>query len=479
MINIDQPPVELHGPRQLFMAKIARHYYFQMAPDVAPWRRNVAAVNFESTHVIEPRILQYVSALGYRALGGERLWFPRLLSVIFYMIGGIFLWLTACRLASPGAALFTVAYYLFDPFGVVFSRSLQPDIPMLMLALIALWGLVRHGEHPAAGNWVLATVFGALAVLMKPQIVFMLGAVVGAAAIWKRGSWRGLFAPGYVAMMTVMLLPGVAHYGWHMTRPGYMSEMPSWFIAPSLWLSPNFWSRWLWHVQAVAGAAAVAGCLIGLVMGRPGLSRAVLVGGLLGFLAFGLVMTYGVRVHNYYSFPVVVIVALSIGPVCAGLAGLALGAAPGALRRAGVWAAALALIPLSLPDAYRDLVHHVPDYLRQVETCRRAGEAVDHSTRCIMMGSFSGEGLRYYGEVAGPMWPGSGRFEHERIWGMAPIGPAERLQRFRDQSPLDFFIITDFELLRGHPELKEYLARTFPVLRQADDYLIYDLRGRP
>ena len=88
--------------------------------------------------ILEPPIMEFAVATGYRVLGGERLWLPRLFSTIFWLTGGGFLYLIGKRVADGDAALFGTAFYLFLPFATVASRSFQPDPLMVMLMLASV-----------------------------------------------------------------------------------------------------------------------------------------------------------------------------------------------------------------------------------------------------------------------------------------------------------------------------------------------------
>ena len=74
-----------------------------------------------------PPVLELVASFAYLVSGGEHLWIPRLLSALFWMVGGVFLCLLARRMVSPNAAVFSVAFYLLVPYGVFASRAVMPD----------------------------------------------------------------------------------------------------------------------------------------------------------------------------------------------------------------------------------------------------------------------------------------------------------------------------------------------------------------
>ncbi len=72
---------------------MARGYYFEALESVPEWQRDLAILNKQKETIIEPPILELVASFAYRAIGGEYLWIPRLLSTIFWVTSGVFLYL--------------------------------------------------------------------------------------------------------------------------------------------------------------------------------------------------------------------------------------------------------------------------------------------------------------------------------------------------------------------------------------------------
>ena len=97
---------------QFRSALIGRSFYFAMDRSTPEWRREINTRSVERLPAKEPSLLPFAAALLYRAADGERLWIPRLLSTLAWMLGGVFLCLTAVRLLSPAAAVAGTAYYL-------------------------------------------------------------------------------------------------------------------------------------------------------------------------------------------------------------------------------------------------------------------------------------------------------------------------------------------------------------------------------
>src|SRR6478609_7656367 len=76
-------PLDFAPTRQLFSALKARSMYYAMLPasaNVPTWQREMAAK--QSTPVIEPPIIEILTALSYRVFG-ENLWIARTYSILF------------------------------------------------------------------------------------------------------------------------------------------------------------------------------------------------------------------------------------------------------------------------------------------------------------------------------------------------------------------------------------------------------------
>ncbi len=59
-------------------------------------------------------------------------------SSLFWLIGGIFLFLLACDFVSFDGAFVSTAYYLLFPYAILGSRSFQPD-PLMIMLIVAFW----------------------------------------------------------------------------------------------------------------------------------------------------------------------------------------------------------------------------------------------------------------------------------------------------------------------------------------------------
>jgi hypothetical protein len=103
--GLGDAPTDFVPERQYHSALLARGYYFDQLDSAPRWKRRLAELSSDQEELIEPLAMELTASLAYQVLGGERLWFPRLLSALFWVAGGVLLYLTALHFASRAGAL--------------------------------------------------------------------------------------------------------------------------------------------------------------------------------------------------------------------------------------------------------------------------------------------------------------------------------------------------------------------------------------
>jgi hypothetical protein len=137
--------------------------------------------------MLEPPLTEYLVSLIYRmAWAGRRFGTARYLTGLFWLIGGIFLYKTVQTLVSVDAALIAVGYYLFTPWGIIISRSFQPDSLMMMMFMISLYVIVRYFQETSWRSLILAGVLTGITLLLRPLVLFSIfGAFTALSFIYK------------------------------------------------------------------------------------------------------------------------------------------------------------------------------------------------------------------------------------------------------------------------------------------------------
>jgi 4-amino-4-deoxy-L-arabinose transferase-like glycosyltransferase len=477
---INQPPLEFHPTRQYRSAFVTRAYYFETATSIPEWRKQVAVVNKQREGIMEPPIREFAASFAYHTMGGEHLWILRLMSSIFWLIGGVFLYLIAKDIASTDAAIFSTAFYLFLPFGISASRSLQPEPLMIMALLISLFTILKYFEQPSRPKLILAASISAIALLIKPPCLFLILGAFISLAIFKQGIRRAVINQNFWLFIAVSFLPTSLYYLYGiffatgLLREVHNQAQVSFF--PHFLLQSFFWKKWLNTIGEVVGYTALIGALFGLLMIRKGLPRALLIGLWSGYFIFGLIFNYHIHTHDYYSLQFVPVVALSIGPIVALVVNhLANQVRTQWRRRLAVIILVLGML-LSISEARGRIFSS--EHESVVRVAQEIGEAVGHSTNTIFLSSAYGKPLRYHGEIGGMYWPPSEEIQAERLLGEAEIGAEERFNSDYAKYSSEYFIVSDLGEFEQQPDLKDFLSSKFPILVQNGNYLVFDLRKR-
>jgi len=295
-------------------------------------------------------------------------------------------------------------------------------------------------------------------------------AAFGALAIQRHRSWKRALDSHLVLFVLISLVPTVAFYGYGVFVAGFLRWKVDSSILPALWLTFDYWRGWVLTAANAAGPPWIVCALLGLLLVQ-GVARRLLIGLTIGYVIFCLVFTYHIRFANYYHLQLLVIVALSIGPI----ASLALTPLRRLPRTWSTWAhvtATLLLALLMTQQATGQTIAAAPR-VESRAVLREIGEVVGHSTRTLHVASYYGKPLEYYGELAGWYWPLRDDSAFALEAASRELSLAERLARL-DAFP-EYVVITDFlEFERYHADLKDYLATHCSLAVERREYLVYE-----
>ncbi len=483
-------PLDFHPTRQLLSLIKARGMYYQGRGDVPEWQRQFAVQQWKSKAEIEPEIVERLTAFTYR-FTGEQVWVGRLYSILFWLIGGLFLYSLARDLISEEGGLVTLAFYLFLPYAVFASRSFQPD-PLMVTFILAFWWAVnrwtnsvepRSGEGREADKkessrssflrgesfWaILAGLLGGLAILIKfSAVFFVLGGGLGA-ALSVLSLKEVIRRPQVWTMALLGVLPGAAYFVYGVYIAGFLGQQFSGRFIPSLLVSPTFYLNWLSTLNHVMGLG-FALALLGIFFFR---KRGFILGLWGAYFAYGLYFDYHIWSHDYYNLPLLPLAALSLSPLGAWiLARLAESTARSRWMR-GLSVAVLTLGLVSVLWDVRSTLKSV-DYRPEASMWESISQMLGPDARVVALTQDYGSRLAYWGWLDSAQWPVSGDLSyHEDLRG----AQADFDERFKNlASKRDFFLVTLPDELKAQPMLKERLA-TYPIFAEGDGHVIYDLR---
>jgi hypothetical protein len=454
--------------REYTSAIIARAFYFMHNDQIENWRRDIAVTTMKQQPILEPPLQEYLVSLIYRLMRREDMYYSRYLTIIFWLIGGIFMYLLTKKLLSKDAALFATLYYLFVPMGVIISRSFQPDSLMMMLFLASLYLLVKSFETGATNNFLQASVVIAITLLIRPLVLFAIGCAFLALSINNKGSSRKIDNRSLVIFGSISLLPAAIYYGYGILFAGFMRWKVSTSFMPYLLTKRAFWLGWFQLGTSVAGVAFLIVAIIGFFLLSNRMTRSLIFGLAIGYIIFGVLFTYHIHTHPYYHIQLFPIIAIC-SAACFESVVYILRNSTGKL-----WPVPVILsISITFYFAYRaERDSFSQTRMEDSRTAWKIGEIIKHNPHTVFVSRYYGIPLEYYGEFDGAPWPVRIEDSFYRQPGAHELSVQERIDELGFIP--DYFVITYFDLYQSkHQDLEAYLESACAAQLKTTDYLIY------
>jgi 4-amino-4-deoxy-L-arabinose transferase-like glycosyltransferase len=477
MIDLTDLPLDFHPTRQFLSAVKARGMYYQYADDIPEWQREMAIQRWKDADVFEPPVNETVVA-GLYLLFGEHLWIARICSSVFWLLGGLALFALAVRISSLDGAIIGLAYYLFLGFGVIASRSFQPDPLMVALILGGLWSFYRWTEEKTWRRAVLVGLLSGMAIFVKTVAIFPLLGAFALTILSDQGLKRAVKNPQVWGMAIITALPTTIFLidSLFISKNSNLSADLRFF--PSMWADPAFYVRWKNMIGNTLGFGAFLVALLGIFMARPGKDRSMLLGLVAGYIVYGLVFAYHITTHNYYQLPLFVFVSLSFAVVGASLFRKLTEINRGShFSRFAVMGILTIGIAFEMWDVRVELVRN--DYRAEPQFWAELGEKLGHSTPIVGLTQDYGNRLAYWGWTPTEQWPTVGDQNLRVLAGKAKSFNEIFSERVEGKK---YFLVTNFNQFDRQSELKEKLFSTYLLVEENPEYIIFDLEhpsGQP
>jgi len=472
LYDLTDPPFDFHATRQFRAALIARGMFYGSWDEAPEPERSIAVAQGSREPLIEPPIFEWLVSRIYLLTGGASLWIPRALSAVFWLLGGTAVFALARNLASLSGALIALVYFLFLPFGMLASRSFQPDPLMAALIAGAAWALYRWVRAPGWRPAVLAGILTGLAILTKAVAVFPLG--FGALFLLASGSGLKHTArdPRAWTVAGLALLPVAGWYANGLFVSGFLRGQESFRFFPQYWTDPAFYIRWVETVAGICGFVVLIAGLIGIFLVRDRAGRGLLAGLWTGYIVYSLVFPYHTLTHDYYQLLLIPIAGVSIAPA----AGLVLDEIGRRSYARPALAAAVLLIAGAVLFKVWDtrVILAREDHRPDAAEWARFEDLLPPDARIFALAQAYGLPLAYYGWVIAEAWPTGADLDLRALAGRDPTQTTAR--HFDELAVADFFIVTHFSEFDRQPDLQEFLAEHAVVYLEDAGYRIYALQ---
>ncbi len=472
LFDLTDPPLDFHPTRQLRSAIIARAFYYRSLPSAEEWQRQRVSEQLASHGLLEPPLFEWLVALTYRLLGAEHLWIARLYAILFWLVGSVGIYRLARAMTSSFGALVSLSYYLFLPFGVIASRSFQPDPLMVMLMVFSLWSLYRWYHFSGWRTTLYAGFWMGLAVFVKAVALFPLIAALVALSLVGKG-WRKTVRDGQVwAIFGLSLLPVLSYYLIGVLITGSLRSQVEGSFFPQMWFEPAFYVRWVDMVNRVVGFGAMIAALLGIGLFAQPWQRGLVSGLWLGYLLYGLVFPYHITTHSYYHLFLIPIIALSLSPVADLIARRLISIQPKVYALLLFFGVLVLGIVVEVWEARVSLArqnfHQEPAYWQEI------ADRLGRDASVVALTHDYGNRLAYYGWITPRVWLPTGHLEgYRELRGGSPREVKELFEEMIQGQ--DYFLVTLLNQFNNQPGLERLLYENYPIFAQGDGYIIFDL----
>ena len=472
LYDLTDPPLDFHSTRQLRSAIIARGLYYSNLDNAPDWQRERAQGQLESHNLIEPPVFEATAAIVYRMVGSDDVWIARILASIFWLIGGVALYFLARDMTSPDGGVIAAAFYMFVPFGIIASRSFQPDPLMVMFILLALWGIYLWYQKPNWKTAILAGILAGAALFVKAVALFFVLVPFAGLLIVGRGFKKSLKDPQVWMIGTLTVLPMLAYHFYGVYILGSLESQFEGRFFPEMWTDPTFYARWIGIASSFVGYGSILGSFLGVLLFSSAARRAIGISLWLGYVMYGMTFPYHFITHSYYHLPLIPVVAISLAPLAAVAMRPVNQLKPLALVRLAFLGILFAGMLGKAWDARTDLAsqdfRHEPAYWEEIAAL------IGNESSVVALTHDYGNRLAYYGWITPKVWLPQGHLEKYReLRGGAPIDVQEWFAEITDNR--DFFLVTLMKQLEKQPELEELLFTNYAIYAEGDGFVIFDL----
>ena len=468
--DITDLPLDFHPTSQLNRAILARGRYYQDLSTAPEWKRELAFQMWKAEDFEVP-FMDGLAVITYRIIGAEVIWVPRLFASVFWVIGGLALYLLAKELTSHDGAIIGTVVYLFLPFSVIASRTFQPDPLIYALILFSWWLMYRWMKKATWGLAIGAGLLGGMAILAKGLVVFIvLGGFIG--VIMSVGFMNCIRKFQFWVMGVLTVMPTTLFIIYGIVMKSGLGKQLSLRFFPNLWIDPAFYIRWAGKIEEVAGLVILMLGLVGIFLFKEWKKRALIIGFWIGYGLFAFLLAYYASTHNYYNLGLIPVIALSITPLAELVTKRIDEIHPSKFWKAAFYIVLTFGFLINLWDIRQ--VFHKVNYRPEVLFWENIGDVIGHNTSIVALTQDYGYRLEIWGWVKpAAYWPYTGDTAIRMLAGYAIPEFQEQFTEVTEGK--QYFLVTDLSEFSRQPVLSNWLYEHFPIYRQGAGYIIFDL----
>jgi hypothetical protein len=475
LIDFNDLPLDFAATRQLHSLIMARGIYYEFnTPQIEAIPeaiRNFGITVGNAEPRIEPPIMEHLVAFTYRLIGGENIFVGRFYAILFWVLGGIPLFLLMQKITSVNGSFATLAMYLFMPYGIIASRSFQPDPLMVLGILWALYFQSRWMQNDSLKNAILAGVFTGIVILVKATSVFFVGIpLVGIVLSMGIKKWIRNWHVYLIALLA--LVPALLFNVISATVGGNAGSIFGARFFPNLFVDPKWYLRWFMTAKSVVNYFPLIIGLLSFFLIKKKEFRVFYFCLWLGYLLFGFTFAYHIYTHNYYHLPLIPMVAIGFGVMFEVLFRKLEELNPHWLPQFLIISVLLFSIGLCVLKIRGELVGS--SYRHEANYWEQLGEKIGTNKAVIALTHDYGARLSYWGFINPKLWLTRG---DQAVYELSGATNPEFGTLFKQETEgKDYFLVTLIGDFESQTDLHDYLMSNYSY-EQGEGYYLFDLKN--
>jgi hypothetical protein len=470
--DLTDAPLDFHPTRQLHSALIARGMYYQSLKDAPVWQKEIAVRQWSAEGLIEPQIMERLTAITYRVIGSEQLWVARVWSILFWTIGGIFLFLLAQEIAGLEGAAIGIMYYFLWPYAAIASRAFQPEPLMTAAIIVGLWAAVRWVRNPNLLNAIIVGIICGLAIYIKSVAVFFIAPAL-AGLILSNYSFLKAIKNWQVWLIGILsVLPYAIYHFYGIYILKLLGEQFSLRFFPNLWTDPAFYLRWIGEMSRVVGLEIFLIALAGSLIFPKKEILGLFIGLTIGYLLYGFTFSYHISTHDYYHIPLMVQVSLGLALVFKALVDAV---DKDKVKYFRIVIAAILLMFMLLKAWDVRVTLKRVDYRNEVKFWQNLSTEIGTDKKVTGLLSDYGYRLSYWGWMKVTPWMQTMDINLRELAGET-VDYQGALEN--DLAGNDVFVVTLMDEFSRQSELQAYLRANYPIIKETSEVIIFDLHQK-
>lgn len=467
LYDLTDPPLDFASTRQLRSALIARGMYYPYLDDAPEWKQAIAEKQGKHS-MIEPTILESIVAGTYHIVGGEYIWIARIYSSLFWILGGAALFFLVEELVSIDGAFIALMYYLFVPFGIVASRSFQPD-PLLTALIIVSWWTFFKWYRSSTWKWaLLAGLSAGAAMMVKSTAIFFLLFAFALLTLQKEGI-KKLIRDKQVWLIIVLSgAPVLIYHIYGVFIVGSLGQQFQGRFFPQMLSDPGYYLQWKNAISSVTGHYLILiAALLGLILYFRKEKLWYILGIGFGYILYCFFFTYHITTHYYYHLPIIPLVGLLL----AGFYDFFVKFFQHKVFSNLIRISFAVVLLIGVGGGYYLL--HQEDYSYEPYYYNKVAGFVERDAKIVTISQDYGTRIAFYGWIVTKQWKSTGDRAYSALRGTIQEPFQEEFDSFT--AGYDYFLITSINQFQKQVELYNHLYENYTIHEEGGGYIIFDL----